>query len=142
MELYNELKKIGDHLISIRQAENFFFIDLRFPKSWLIQQKLFEEKKVISFGLKNNDIETGISFVVEDNPEEFDKGVTTILNLIKRNIEIEKKNELLNVSIEKLKILFNKSKLDDLNHLEFSINKKDLQYENNESTKVDDLIDK
>ena len=50
MELYNELKKIGDHLISIRQAENFFFIDLRFPKSWLIQQKLFEEKKVISFG--------------------------------------------------------------------------------------------
>ena len=46
MELYNELKKIGDHLISIRQAENFFFIDLRFPKSWLIQQKLFEEKKV------------------------------------------------------------------------------------------------
>ena len=97
---------------------------------------------MISFGLKNNDIETGISFVVEDNPEEFDKGVTTILNLIKRNIEIEKKNELLNVSIEKLKILFNKSKLDDLNHLEFSINKKDLQYENNESTKVDDLIDK
>lgn len=141
MELYNELKKIGNHLISIRQAENFFFIDLRFPKSWLIQQKLFEEKKVISFGLINSTTETGISFVVEDSPEEFDKAVSTILNLIKRNIDIEKKNELLNSSIERLKILFNKSKLDDLNHLEFSIVRKDLQHEDNESTKINSLIE-
>jgi hypothetical protein len=97
---------------------------------------------VISFGLKNNDTETGISFVVEDNPEEFDKGVNTILALIKRNVEIEKKNELLNVSIEKLKILFNKSKLDDLKNLEFSINTKYLEHENNESAKTDKLIEK
>jgi hypothetical protein len=136
MELYNELKKIGNYLISIRQAEGFFFMDLKFPKSWLIQQKLFEEKKVVPFGLKNNDAESGISFVIEDNPAEFGKVMKTILNLIKRNIEIEKKNELLNVSIEKLKLLFNKSNLDDLNNLEFSLNKKSLEYENDESTKV------
>jgi hypothetical protein len=135
MELYNELKKIGNYLISIRQAEGFFFMDLKFPKSWLIQQKLFEEKKVVPFGLKNNDAESGISFVIEDNPAEFGKVMKTILNLIKRNIEIEKKNELLNVSIEKLKLLFNKSNLDDLNNLEFSLNKKSLEYENDESTK-------
>ena len=136
MELYNELKKIGNYLISIRQAEGFFFMDLKFPKSWLIQQKLFEEKKVVPFGLKNNDAESGISFVIEDNPAEFGKVMKTILNLIKRNIEIEKKNELLNVSIEKLKLLFNKSNLDDLNNLEFSLNKKSLEYENDESAKV------
>jgi hypothetical protein len=136
MELYNELKKIGNYLISIRQAEGFFFMDLKFPKSWLIQQKLFEEKKVVPFGLKNNDAESGISFVIEDNPAEFGKVMKTILNLIKRNIEIEKKNELLNVSIEKLKLLFNKSNLDDLNNLEFSLNKKSLEYENDESTKA------
>jgi hypothetical protein len=136
MELYNELKKIGNYLISIRQAEGFFFMDLKFPKSWLIQQKLFEEKKVVPFGLKNNDAESGISFVIEDNPAEFGKVMKTILNLIKRNIEIEKKNELLNVSIEKLKLLFNKSNLDDLNNLEFSLNKKSLEYESDESTKA------
>ena len=136
MELYNELKKIGNYLISIRQAEGFFFMDLKFPKSWLIQQKLFEEKKVVPFGLKNNDAESGISFVIEDNPAEFGKVMKTILNLIKRNIEIEKKNELLNVSIEKLKLLFNKSNLDDLNNLEFSLNKKSLEYENDESAKA------
>jgi len=136
MELYNELKKIGNYLISIRQAEGFFFMDLKFPKSWLIQQKLFEEKKVVSFGLKNNDTESGISFVIEDNPAEFGKVMKTILNLIKRNVEIEKKNELLNVSIEKLKLLFNKSNLDDLNNLEFSLNKKILEYENDESAKA------
>jgi hypothetical protein len=136
MELYNELKKIGNYLISIRQAEGFFFMDLKFPKSWLIQQKLFEEKKVVSFALKNNEIETGISFVIEDNPAEFGKVMKTILNLIKRNIEIEKKNELLNVSIEKLKILFNKSNLEELNNLEFSLNKKTLEYENDESPKT------
>jgi hypothetical protein len=135
MELYNELKKIGNYLISIRQAEGFFFMDLKFPKSWLIQQKLFEEKKVVPFGLKNNDAESGISFVIEDNPAEFGKVMKTILNLIKRNIEIEKKNELLNVSIEKLKLLFNKSNLEELNNLEFSLNKKSLEYENDESTK-------
>jgi hypothetical protein len=111
-------------------------MDLKFPKSWLIQQKLFEEKKVVPFGLKNNDAESGISFVIEDNPAEFGKVMKTILNLIKRNIEIEKKNELLNVSIEKLKLLFNKSNLDDLNNLEFSLNKKSLEYENDESTKA------
>ena len=136
MELYNELKKIGNYLISIRQAEGFFFMDLKFPKSWLIQQKLFEEKKVVPFGLKNNDAESGISFVIEDNPAEFGKVMKTILNLIKRNIEIEKKNELLNVSIEKLKLLFNKSNLDDLNNLEFSLSKKSLEYENDESAKA------
>jgi hypothetical protein len=136
MELYNELKKIGNYLISIRQAEGFFFMDLKFPKSWLIQQKLFEEKKVVPFGLKNNDAESGISFVIEDNPAEFGKVMKTILNLIKRNIEIEKKHELLNVSIEKLKLLFNKSNLDDLNNLEFSLSKKSLEYENDESAKV------
>jgi hypothetical protein len=136
MELYNELKKIGNYLISIRQAEGFFFMDLKFPKSWLIQQKLFEEKKVVPFGLKNNDTESGISFVIEDNPAEFGKVMKTILNLIKRNVEIEKKNELLNVSIEKLKLLFNKSNLDDLNNLEFSLNKKILEYENDESAKA------
>jgi hypothetical protein len=136
MELYNELKKIGNYLISIRQAEGFFFMDLKFPKSWLIQQKLFEEKKVVPFGLKNNDAESGISFVIEDNPAEFGKVMKTILNLIKRNIEIEKKNELLNVSIEKLKLLFNKSNLEELNNLEFSLNKKSLEYENDESAKT------
>jgi hypothetical protein len=136
MELYNELKKIGNYLISIRQAEGFFFMDLKFPKSWLIQQKLFEEKKVVPFGLKNNDTESGISFVIEDNPAEFGKVMKTILNLIKRNVEIEKKNELLNVSIEKLKLLFNKSNLDDLNNLEFSLSKKSLEYENDESAKA------
>jgi hypothetical protein len=111
-------------------------MDLKFPKSWLIQQKLFEEKKVVPFGLKNNDAESGISFVIEDNPAEFGKVMKTILNLIKRNIEIEKKNELLNVSIEKLKLLFNKSNLDDLNNLEFSLSKKSLEYENDESAKA------
>jgi hypothetical protein len=136
MELYNELKKIGNYLISIRQAEGFFFMDLKFPKSWLIQQKLFEEKKVVPFGLKNNDTESGISFVIEDNPAEFGKVMKTILNLIKRNIEIEKKNELLTVSIEKLKLLFNKSNLEELNNLEFSLNKKSLEYENDESPKT------
>jgi hypothetical protein len=137
MELYKELKKLGNHLISIRHAENFFFIDLKFPKSWLINQKLFEDKKVVPFSLKNNEDEAGISFVAEDNEAQFNNVINKILVVIKKNIEIEKKNQLLNDSIEKLKILFNKSKLDDLNHLEFLINKKEtLDYENDESPKT------
>lgn len=142
MELYSELKKLGKHLISIRRAEMFYFIDLKFPKTWLINQKLFEEKKVVPFSLKNSENETGISFVAEDNSSEFGNVINTITNLINRNIEIEKKNELLNISIEKLKLLFNKSKLDDLKNLEFSINTKDLEHEDTESTKVDNFIEK
>ena len=142
MELYSELKKLGKHLISIRRAEMFYFIDLKFPKTWLINQKLFEEKKVVPFSLKNSENETGISFVAEDNSSEFVNVMNTITNLINRNIEIEKKNELLNISIEKLKLLFNKSKLDDLKNLEFSINSKDLEHEDTESTKVDNFIGK
>jgi hypothetical protein len=142
MELYSELKKLGKHLISIRRAEMFYFIDLKFPKTWLINQKLFEEKKVVPFSLKNSENETGISFVAEDNSSEFVNVMNTITNLINRNIEIEKKNELLNISIEKLKLLFNKSKLDDLKNLEFSINTKDLEHEDTESTKVDNFIGK
>ena len=120
----------------------FYFIDLKFPKTWLINQKLFEEKKVVPFSLKNSENETGISFVAEDNSSEFGNVINTITNLINRNIEIEKKNELLNISIEKLKLLFNKSKLDDLKNLEFSINTKDLEHEDTESTKVDNFIEK
>ena len=142
MELYSELKKLGKHLISIRRAEMFYFIDLKFPKTWLINQKLFEEKKVVPFSLKNSENETGISFVAEDNSSVFSNVMNTITNLINRNIEIEKKNELLNISIEKLKLLFNKSKLDDLKNLEFSINTKNLEHEDTESTKVDNFIEK
>ena len=137
MELYKELKSLGKHLISIRYAESFFFIDLRFPKSWLINQKLFEEKKVVPFSIKSNEDETGLSFVAGDDEVEFNSVLQKILSIINKNIEIEKKNQLLNVTIEKLKVLFNTSKLDDLSHLEFYIDKKEtLPYEKDESPKT------
>jgi hypothetical protein len=47
MNLYDNLSKFEDYLISIRKAEKFFFIDLAFPKTWVIPQKFMNDNFVL-----------------------------------------------------------------------------------------------
>lgn len=119
MKLYNNLKEFGTYLSSIRLADDFVFIDLILPKSWLIPQSYLIDKFVVTFGIKNEINKTGITFVFQNNESSFDEGLAKIFKVIKDNLEIEQKSILLNKNIDILKELFNKNKLDDLNNLEF-----------------------
>lgn len=119
MKLYNNLKEFGTYLSSIRLADDFVFIDLILPKSWLIPQSYLTDKFVVTFGIKNEINKTGITFVFQNNELSFDEGLAKIFKVIKDNLEIEQKSILLNKNIDILKELFNKNKLDDLNNLEF-----------------------
>lgn len=119
MKLYNNLKEFGTYLSSIRLADDFVFIDLILPKSWLIPQSYLTDKFVVTFGIKNEINKIGITFVFQNNELSFDEGLTKIFKVIKDNLEIEQKSILLNKNIDILKELFNKNKLDDLNNLEF-----------------------
>lgn len=123
MNLYDNLSKFEDYLISIRKAEKFFFIDLAFPKTWVIPQKYMTDNFVFTFAIKNDENNTGITFIIENAQDTFANGLDKIFKIIVDNKEIEQKSSLLNKSIDKLKLIFNKNKLDDLNQLEFILPK-------------------
>jgi hypothetical protein len=123
MNLYDNLSKFEDYLISIRKAEKFFFIDLAFPKTWVIPQKYMTDNFVFTFVIKNDENNTGITFIIENTQDIFAAGLDKVFKIIEDNKEIEQKSSLLNKSIDKLKLIFNKNKLDDLNQLEFILPK-------------------
>jgi len=127
MNLYNNLNEFGGYLSSIRMNDNFVFIDLAFPKTWLIPQSYKNDKFVVTFAIKNDLDRTGITFVIDNNEEKFNIGIEKIFNIIKDNKEREQKMLLLDKNIDILKALFNKNKLDDLSKLEFILPKTDLK---------------
>jgi hypothetical protein len=127
MNLYSNLKDFEGYLSSIRVADNFIFIDLVLPKTWLIPQSYMADKFVVTFGIKNDTDKTGLTFVIEGVEDKFNAGLEKIFKIIKDNQEIEQKSLLLNKNIDILKALFNKNKLDDLSKLEFIIPKNDLK---------------
>jgi len=127
MNLYSNLRDFDGYLSSIRVADNFIFIDLVLPKTWLIPQSYMVDKFVVTFAIKNDTEKTGITFVIENAEDKFNAGLEKIFKIIKDNQEIEQKSLLLNKNIDILKALFNKNKLDDLSKLEFIIPKNDLK---------------
>jgi len=127
MNLYNNIKDFDGYLSSIRVSDNFIFIDLILPKTWLIPQSYMVDKFVVTFAIKNDTDKIGITFVIENIEDKFNVGLDKIFKIIKDNQEIEQKSLLLNKNIDILKALFNKNKLDDLSKLEFIIPKNDLK---------------
>ena len=73
--------------------------------------------------IKNDENNTGITFIIENTQDIFAAGLDKVFKIIEDNKEIEQKSSLLNKSIDKLKLIFNKNKLDDLNQLEFILPK-------------------
>jgi len=127
MNLYSNLKDFEGYLSSIRVADNFIFIDLVLPKTWLIPQSYMVDKFVVTFGIMSDTEKTGITFVIDNIEEKFNASLGKIFKIIKDNQEIEQKSLLLNKNIDILKALFNKNKLDDLSKLEFIIPKNELK---------------
>ena len=127
MTLFKNIQEFDSYLSSIRVAENFIFIDLVLPKTWLIPQVYMTDKFVVTFPIKNNNDSTGITFVIEANEDKFNIALDKIFKIIRDNKEIEQKSILLNKNIDILKVLFNQNKLDDLNKLEFLLPKNELK---------------
>lgn len=135
MNLYDNLSKFEDYLISIRKAEKFFFIDLNLPKTWVIPQKYMTDNFVLTFPIKNKEHNIGITFIIENGQDAFTSGLDKIFKVIVDNKEIEQKSSLLNKSIDKLKLIFNKNKLDDLNQLEFILPKPKIKTKSKDDAK-------
>jgi len=127
MTLFKNIQEFDSYLSSIRVAENFIFIDLVLPKTWLIPQAYMTDKFVVTFAIKNNNDNIGITFVIEANEDKFNIALDKIFKIIRDNKEIEQKSILLNKNIDILKVLFNQNKLDDLNKLEFLLPKNELK---------------
>jgi hypothetical protein len=127
MNLYSNLKDFEGYLSSIRVADNFIFIDLVLPKTWLIPQSYMVDKFVVTFSIMSDAEKSGITFVIDNIEEKFNASLGKIFKIIKDNQEIEQKSLLLNKNIDILKALFNKNKLDDLSKLEFIIPKNELK---------------
>jgi hypothetical protein len=67
MSLFKNIQEFDSYLSSIRVAGDFIFIDLVFPKSWLIPQTYMTDKFVVTFPIKNDTNSIGITFVIESS---------------------------------------------------------------------------
>ena len=88
MSLFRNIQEFDSYLSSIRVADKFVFIDLVFPKTWLIPQAYMRDKFVVTFAIKNDTDSTGITFVIEANEDKFNIGVEKIFKIIRDNKQI------------------------------------------------------
>jgi len=124
MTLYHNLQKIFPYLKSIRHIENYISIDVEFNKSWKAPKSIISNAQYITNKSDNPDMNL-LSFAGEFTESEVSKVLDVVENIIEFNLELERKNSLLENKINELKVLFNRSSLQDLESLEFKINKEE-----------------
>lgn len=142
--IQNRIDSLKPYFKGIKIADDYKITEFNFKKDWSIpqnediemQQKATKESNNILYTMfysKNKNLDEILDFVEE--------------GIIKRNLEIEQKEELLRMKVEELKRVFEDRSLTELNNLKFTTeenslklngsnlnNKKDKKT-NNESTK-------
>jgi hypothetical protein len=136
MNLYQELNDIFPNLLSIRKLESYVSIDVEFPTNWKLPKKYVDEKMVVEQKTDKPNMRC-FSFATEFAEDKLVVLFNNLKNIIKYNKEREEKEQLFKIKIEELKTLFDKSKLDELKNLEFSLmNKIELEDEEGEDVRL------
>lgn len=132
MNFFIYIEPLSPYLVSIRKAvlegNDIFTIDLRFPLKW-------EYSKYIGIDQHPNLSPIGMRFKVQTEDKEAGNRVITffsaflefdinqlfekVIYVIDKNIEHEKKMELLNKKIQELKVQFDQLSLEQLEGLKF-----------------------
>lgn len=131
MSLYSEFSALLPYLQSVRKLKNFISFDISIPNTWKLPKKFVQEDKVLE-QTSTTENHRLISFVTEIQEEDVEKLTTNIQQIIAYNLEREEKERLLEVKVNELKTLFEKSSLTSLKTLKFEIKQSKIQLQDDE----------
>jgi len=125
------------YLKGVKISENFSIVESMLKSRWTFSQILPDNVQVETKEIDTKDMKYHLFYSDEKTIDEL---IDILENIINKNIEIEKKEELLRTKVDELKRMFEEKPLDELVSLKFSSNidvtlniKKDIT--ENENTK-------
>jgi len=114
--IQKRLDLLGPYFRGIKVSENYKIVEFNLKKSWVIQQREgidLQQKEVKEGGVMytmfysdQKSLDQILDYVEED--------------IIKYNLELEEKENLLRAKVEELKRVFEDRSLDELNNLKFT----------------------
>lgn len=131
MSLFSEFSALFPYLQSVRKLKNYISFDVSVPDTWKIPKKYVQEDKVIEqeSTIANHRL---ISFVTEIKEQDVELISANIQQIINYNLEREEKEKLLEVKINELKTLFEKTPLVNLKNLKFEIKQPKIKLQDDE----------
>ncbi len=120
MSLHEEIIKLRPHLTGIRFHQKYIILDFVIPPHWQVPTKGVPANLQIKVN-ENTEVNNSISLF-----STFDSNNTNTIfkfshKLVKENIELEEKKELLEQKIAELEVIFKGNGLDSLKGLSFDM---------------------
>jgi len=131
MSLFSEFSALFPYLQSVRKLKNYISFDVSVPDTWKIPKKYVQEDKVIEQESTTPNHRL-ISFVTEIKEQDVELISANIQQIINYNLEREEKEKLLEVKINELKTLFEKTPLVNLKNLKFEIKQPKIKLQDDE----------
>ena len=131
MSLFSEFSALFPYLQSVRKLKNYISFDVSVPDTWKIPKKYVQEDKVIEQESTTPNHRL-ISFVTEIKEQDVELISANIQQIINYNLEREEKEKLLEIKINELKTLFEKTPLISLKNLKFEIKQSKIKLQDDE----------
>lgn len=141
MSLYNDFISLSPHLLSIRKVKDYLVFDFEIPSDWKIPKKFVQEDKFFEQESQNEG-ERLFSFVSESNEESTNLIIKNLQGIIKYNVELQEKENLLQSKINELQTIFEKNSLKTLKTLKFDVKPLKVEIENGKRNEITDLVGK
>lgn len=141
MSLYNDFISLSPHLLSIRKVKDYLVFDFEIPSDWKIPKKFVQEDKFFEQESQNEG-ERLFSFVSENNEESTNLIIKNLQGIIKYNVELQEKENLLQSKINELQTIFEKNSLKTLKTLKFDVKPLKVEIENGKRNEITDLVGK
>lgn len=131
MSLFSEFSALSPYLQSVRKLKNYISFDVSIPNTWKLPKKYVQEDKILeqTSTIENHRL---ISFVTEIKEEDVEVLTSNIQKIIEYNLEREEKERLLELKVNELKTLFEKTPLNSLKTLKFDIKQSKIQLQDDE----------
>lgn len=141
MSLYNDFISLSPHLLSIRKVQDYLVFDFEIPSDWKIPKKFVQEDKFFEQESQNEG-ERLFSFVSENNEDSTNLIIKNLQGIIKYNVELQEKENLLQSKINELQTIFEKNSLKTLKTLKFDVKPLKVEIENGKRNEITDLVGK
>jgi hypothetical protein len=141
MSLYNDFTSLTPHLQSIRKLKDYLVFDFEIPTDWKVPKKFVQEDKFFEQESQNDGTRL-FSFVSDLTEDSTNLVVKNLQGIIKYNVELQEKENLLQSKINELQSIFEKNNLKTLKTLKFDVKTNKVEIDNGKRNEITDLVGK
>jgi hypothetical protein len=134
-----KINKLLPYFKGLKVTDTYKIVELHLKKSWVVNE---DDNLDVNFQKKEiKENNNQYYYLFYSDSETFDDMVNYIENgVIKYNLEIEEKENLLRSKVEELKRVFESKSLDELNNLKFTTDEDALRLNNKKTQKKEDGV--